>query len=73
MQLLDTAYTTSGWTTLYTRHPIHQKEHRQGAHLHYIGHYCLWHMASAMPDLQLPSQPKLVLIAPTHRGIDRLS
>jgi len=30
-------------------------------------------MASATPDLRLPSQPKLVLIAPTHGRIDRLS
>ena len=57
------------------------KERRLGAHLPFIGrwvcrwinHYCLWRMASATPDLQLPSQPKLVLSAPTHRGMVRLS
>ena len=57
------------------------KERRRGAHLlsigrwarRWINHYCLWRMASAMPDLRLPSQPKLVLIAPTHRGMARLS
>jgi len=32
---------------------------------------CLWRMASATPDLRLPSQPKLVLISPTHRGMAR--
>ena len=30
-------------------------------------------MASATPDLWLPSQPKLVFIAPTHTGMARLS
>jgi len=30
-------------------------------------------MASATPDLGLPSQPKLVLIPPTHGGMARLS
>ena len=30
-------------------------------------------MASAMPDLRLPSQPKLVLTVPTQRGMARLS
>jgi len=30
-------------------------------------------MASATPDQQLPSQAKLVLIVPTHRGMARLS
>jgi len=30
-------------------------------------------MASATPDLRLPAQPKLVLIAPTHGGMARLS
>ena len=35
--------------------------------------YCLWRMANATPDLQLHSQPKLVLISPTHRGMARLS
>ena len=57
------------------------KEHRRGAHLPFIGcwvhkwinHYCLWCMASATPDLRLPSQPKLVLTVPTHRGMARLS
>jgi len=57
------------------------KERRRGAHLPFIGrwahrwinHYCLWRVASATPDLRLPSQPKLVLISPTHRGMTRLS
>jgi len=57
------------------------KEHRRGAHLPFIGrwarrwinHCWLWCMASATSDLRLPSQPKLVLIAPTHRGMARLS
>ena len=57
------------------------KEHRWGAHLpfiqrwtcRWINHYCLWRMASATPDLWLPSQPKLVLIVPTHGGMARLS
>ena len=31
------------------------------------------HMASATPDLRSPSQPKLVLIVPTHGGMARLS
>jgi len=39
----------------------------------WINHYWLWHLASATPDLRLPSQPKLVLITPTHRGMARLS
>jgi len=30
-------------------------------------------MVSATPDLRLPSQPKLVLIGPTHEGVARLS
>jgi len=30
-------------------------------------------MASATPDLRLPFQPKLILIAPTHIGMARLS
>ena len=59
---------------------ILQKEHRWGAHLPFIGRwarkwiniYCLWRIASATPDLRLPSQPKLVLIAPTHGGMARL-
>ena len=63
------------------RRTILQKEHRRGAHLLFIGrwarrwinHYCLRHMASATPDLRLPSQPKLVLIVPTHGGMARLS
>jgi len=50
-------------------------ERRRGAHLPYIGrwarrwanHYCLWRMASCTPDLRLPSQPKLLLIAHTQR------
>jgi len=29
------------------------------------------HGQSAMPDLGLPSQPKLVLIVPTHPGTNR--
>ena len=45
------------------------KERRRGAHLpdkghrarRWINYYCLCRMASAMPDLRLPSQPKLVL------------
>ena len=57
------------------------KEHRRGAHLPFISRwartwinrYCLWRMATATPDLRLPSQPKLVLIVPTHRGMARLS
>jgi len=51
------------------------KERRRGAHLPFIGrwarrwinHYCLWRMASATPDLRLPSQAKLVVNGPTHR------
>jgi len=31
------------------------------------------HMASVTPDLQLPSHLTLILIAPTHRGMARLS
>jgi len=58
-----------------------RKERRQGAYLHFIcgwacrsiNHYCLWCIASAMPNLQLPSQPMLVLILPIHRGMARLS
>ena len=57
------------------------KEHWRGAHLPFIGrwarrwinHYCLRRMASATPDLRLPFQPKLVLIAHTHIGMARLS
>jgi len=57
------------------------KERRRGAHLPDIGrwarrwidHYCLWRMASATPDLRLPSQPKLILIASTNGGMARLS
>jgi len=57
------------------------KERRRGAHLVFIGrwarrwinHYCLWRMAGATPDLRLPSQPKLVLMSHTHRGMARLS
>jgi len=30
-------------------------------------------MASAMPDLRLSSQPKLALIAPTHKGMADLT
>jgi len=30
-------------------------------------------MATATPDLPLPSQPKPVLISPIHRGMARLS
>jgi len=30
-------------------------------------------MASATPDLRLPTQPKLVLITPIHGGMARLS
>jgi len=64
------------------RMAIFQKEHKHGAHFPYIrdwarswiNHYCLWRIASAMPDLQLPSQPKLVLIVVSiHRGMARLS
>jgi len=41
----------------------------------WINHYCLWlwRMANVTLDLWLPSQSKLVLIAPTHRGMARLS
>jgi len=39
----------------------------------WIKHHCLWRMASATPDLRLPFQHKLVLIAPTHKGMARLS
>ena len=57
------------------------KERKRGAHLPFIGrwarrwinHYCLWRMTSATPDLRLPSQHKLVLILPIHRGMARLS
>jgi len=57
------------------------KESRRSAHLPYIGqwacrriyHYYLWRMASATPDLQLPSLPMLVLIVLTHEGMARLS
>jgi len=60
-----------------------QKERRRCAHLPFVGrwarrwinHYCLWRMASAtldLRDLRLPSQHKLVLMAPTHRGMARL-
>ena len=49
------------------------KERRQGAHFPFIGrwarrwinHYCLSRIASATPHLRLPSQPKLVLNAPS--------
>ena len=59
----------------------YSKEHRRDAHLPFIGrwarrwinHYCLWRMASVTLDLWLPSLPKPVLIAPTHRGMARLS
>ena len=40
---------------------------RRGAHLPFLGlwarrwlNHCLWHMASASPDLRLPSQPQSV-------------
>jgi len=57
------------------------KERRRGALLPFIGcwarrwinHYCLWSMASVMPDLRLPSQPKLVLTAPARGGTATLT
>jgi len=57
------------------------KECRRGAHLRFIGcwarrwinHYYLWRMASATPDLWLPSQLKRVLIEHKHAGMARLS
>jgi len=57
------------------------KKRRRGAHRPSIGrwarrwinHYCLWCMASATPDLRLPSQTKLLLTAPTHKRMARLS
>jgi len=41
-------------------------------HFRYVNILCLLVMASATPDLLLP-QLALVLIAPTHRGMARLS
>jgi len=50
------------------------KPHQAGEPLHrWINHYYPWRMASATPDLRLPFQSKLVLIAPTHGGMARLS
>jgi len=41
----------------------------------WLTNYGKWHAyqkkKSATPDLQLPSQPKLVLIVPTHGGLAR--
>ena len=61
--------------------PYSEGAYRRGAYLPFVGrwarrwinYYCLWRMASATPDLRLPSQPKLALIAHTRRGMARLS
>ena len=63
-------YTTSNRYNKKVKQDHTPKERRRGAHLPFIGrwarrwinHCCLWRMASAMPDLRLPSQPKLVPI-----------
>ena len=55
-------------------HSQEQQRHRQAPIDDDDDDYnCLWRMATATPDLRLPSQPKLVLISPTHRGMARLS
>jgi len=77
----DACQNASIWKKAKVKEGHTLKDRRRDAHLPFIGrwarrwknHYCLWHMASATPDLRLPSQPKLVLIAPTHGGMVRLS
>jgi len=55
------------WLFLYLPHGVYIVKCRRGAHLpslprpwarRWINHWNLWHMASATPDLRLPSQPQ---------------